>query len=230
MADFVGQRLDDSATLQGRYVKHTPVATSHFRNGKPIAANIAMRLQQNLSHAAEQSHRHLFCLVVGGTLSQVTGWSGLVDASDPGTGGLATISWSSAVSRHRGPYFAIEDRLSADSVPVARTINLEVEAKSGAGSSLTMYAAITAGIDPQPPYLGALVEQTWSPGTTLAVTTKALALPRPMGGATPMRCRSAALSGSAPGEAYVLPYYVWVGWRSTNAGDVVLTVSAYETR
>lgn len=239
MADFIGQRFDDNATPRGRYVRQPPAASSHLGDDYPLAANFAMRQQQNISHAAEQDHRHLFTWVRGGALSQTDGWGGIVDASNPGTGGLATIPWSPAVSRRWGPYFAIEDRVAlaadvpAPPVPgeaVARKVAFEVHARSGTGSSLTIYLAMTAGLDPQLPLLGTVWDTTFSPGTTLAVTTKTIALAVPLAVATPVRARPSTGAGRGGSEVSVLPYWLWLGWRSTSGSDLILSATAYETR
>lgn len=239
MTDFTGKRFDDSAALPGRYVRLTPAATSRLRDGKPLPANFAMRLQQNLSHATQEALRHLFAWVRGGTLSQVDGWSGVVDASNPGTGGLATISWSPIVARCWGPFFAIEDRiaLAADTptppspgAAVARKIVMDVQAKSGAAATLTIFLAATAGWDPQPPYLGTVWDTTYSPGTSLAVTTTTIVIPRPFPASVPVRARPGSGAASGGADAQVLPFWLWLGWRSTSGSDAILATSAYETR
>lgn len=240
MSEFVGERLDDlGVALPGRYVRVPVAASAMVRDDRAIDAGAAMIFHNNLSHAASEALRHLFDWVRGGTLSQVDGWTGVVDASNPGTGGLANISWSPVVSCCWGPFFAIEDRISLASdtptppspgVAVPRKIALEVEAKSGALGTLNLYPAVTAGWDPQLPYLGTVWDTTYSPGTSLAVTTTTIAIPRPLSPSAPVRSRPAAGAASGGAEATVLPYWIWLGWRSTSGSDKILAVTAYETR
>lgn len=226
MADYIGQRFDDDAALPGRYIKVPPAASAMIRDDRPIDAGAAMIIHNNLSHAAAESFRHLFCDVIGIALSQTDGWTGPVDASSPGTSGLGSISWSPSVAVRYGPFFGVEDRQTDDGTPALRTVELRIEARSGTGSSLTIYSAIVVNRLPDPPYLGATVEDSFSPSTSLSVNKRTLTVPLPSSVRTPFRARP---SGGAA-DVLVVPYWVWIGWRSTSGSDQVLTVSGYEQR
>lgn len=228
MADFIGERLDDSEALPGRFYR---LPTARFGDGKPLGAGFAMQLQQNASHLVEQNLRHLAWDVIGGGLNQTDGWSGLVDgATPPSTSGLAAISWGPTVARRYGPFCGIEDRRGDDGLPVLRKVKFEVYAKAGTGSSLTVYFALVMGIDPVPPYAGAAASATVLPSTSPGFKDATLSVPQPSSSATPMRARPASEGDRGAAEALVVPYWAWVGWRSTNGGDAIYGVGIYETR
>lgn len=234
MTDFVGQRLTTGAsdTLPGSYVRiPTSAASAMFRDGCACDAGAAMIYQSNLSHSVSESLRHLCTFVLGGTLSQVTGWSGIRDVPDPGgVTALSQISWRPSVSARFGPFYAIEDREADDGTPVLRKIVCETYAKSGASDTLEVYVAITAGLDPEPPLFGVVASETFSAPTSIAVTTKTLEAELPLTGTTPLRVRPASSTTFGAVETIVAPWWLWLGWKSTNGGDKLLSFAAYEGR
>ena len=225
---YIGQRLNDSAALPGEIIAVPPAATATIRDDLPIDAEIAMVLHQNAAHLAAEAVRPLAWWEGNLALPQTDSWVGLVDAARPDGAETQTaeweIAWNSASARRAGPFPAVQDRAGARDEPLLRRIAVEVELNA---SITALYLALTAGFHPVPPYLG-YVAFTKSTSTVAGVNTFTLDATAALGGGERVACRPSV----AGRTQYSAPrwYWLWVGWKSTNAADRLLSFSAYETR
>lgn len=228
MTSYIGQRLDDGASLPGQLIKMPSAATGAFiRDNKPIGSNVAMALHNNASHLANDNVRHLAWWEGNTGLSQVSGWSGLRDGAAPDASQPADveweISWTRVVAKHFGPFMGIQDRLGTDGAPLLRRIVVEVDV---APTSIVLYAAIMAGFAPLPPYNGPLVISRTSPSS--GINTISLDATSTLPAAEPIACRPAATTYGA--LAYPSWFWVWVGWKSASGADKIKSISVYEQR
>lgn len=231
MTTIRGETIDDDQALPGRYIRLPPAASSHLADANPLAANYAMRAHNNLSVLALQQCRPLAWWSGNATLSQTSGYSGLIDgfepeASDTTAGDEHEISWSPTVSRHFGPFIGVQDRRGASGEGLLRRVVFEVEVTNA--GSLALYIALTEGRQPLPPSLGYIAFEKKT-GPSSGVNTYSLDATAPLAASEPLACRNAAsTSGAASSRAAV--YWAWVGWLSTSGGDRIRSISLYEQR
>lgn len=232
MTTFKGQRFEDSATLPGRLIKVPAAATAPLIDNRPLGANVAMVLHNNVSHLCNENLRHLAWWQGAYGLQQNNGWTvGPRDATQPNSetssGVESEISWSRLVSHHFGPFCGVQDRRGPRDEALLRRIVVDVDFTNAATAGFNLYAAITQGFVPTPPYAGVVaVTKLTDPGTGVqTINLDATAtIPRDAG----IACRPN--NGYAAATAYPVWFWVWVGWYSTDGGDRINAVSIYEQR
>lgn len=227
MPTFIGQRLEDSATLPGRYIRMPAAANAFIRDDRPIGANVAMVVHNNLSHLCNENVRHLALWQGNASLSQLNGWSGLRDGAEPDssepTGEEWEISWSRDVARHFGPFLGVQDRIGTNGEPLLRRVVVDVDVTY---ASLTLHCALVEGFTPLPPYHGPLAYSRTTPSS--GVNTINLDATATIGPAEAIVCRPGATTYGA--LAYPAWFWVWVGWESGSASDRIKAISIYEQR
>lgn len=251
----IGERLSATAP---RLIRIPAASSALWQDTRFIDAATAMVVDNNLSHLAHESCRHLGSVLGPGALTHTpaivaSGWDGYEDAEafrnpktnaiDPPAinGPLATaIAWDDRTAVNFGPAIGVRDRESPDGrgLDVLRRVFVEahVVAPTPSGSSgLYLYAAITT--DPAPPSENNTIALAVGAGTLLAQ------LPVPAGervvtlylnalsetGLT-LGVRGRASGALGPVAQRICAYWVWCGWRSSLSGASVIAVSAYEGR
>lgn len=241
----IGERLHTTP----RYVRHPPVATWPWRDGRSVDAGTAHIVHNNLSHLSERNLRHIANLQGPGAVLGYANTNAsnaylarnIQDAQRPadGTTGvdlkLLQISWDRTYDcLMAGPIPAVGVNLQTDPLGyVPRAIRIRVVgAKTLPTGYLYFVTALTLG--PVPPNLvRPLVVSGSSDYTAVGPVTFEVASLVPTGPILPTREFTSRPDGAT--TTRVADLYVWVGWLTTNTDgtpanqDRVYSVDIWET-
>ena len=240
---IIGERFNDGSGTLSQYRPHPPAASCYFANGDAVDAGTVQEMDQNISHLAAESYRHLVWQPLMGLTPQhasyAAGYAGFNDVTAPPTG-ITTdlvfqIPWDSGLygsSMRFGPFFAVCDN------PVVggwspRRVLCEIEMNSIGTGNLIVYMAMT--LRPDPPtasyvdgtlfrYTGAI-----SGGGERWAEIMSPTQPRMPYTGPSQQCRPA--SASVPSSSRMsagIQFYIWCGMFSSNAADSIGSFSACE--
>lgn len=234
-----------------RYIKHPPVATWPWRDGRSLDAGTAHIVHSNLSHLSERNLRHLGTVIGPGAIDGTANTDvdnpyvrlRLTDAQRPtaGTGGadtdLLNIAWVTGYDcLSIGVVPAVGVTLQTDPLGYRpRTVRVRGTAQRvQVAGAIYFVAALTATAAP-PSVQRPLVWVKSSVYTAIGTMALDITLtpPGPVLPTREMLSRPDAALGSS--VTRVLDTYVWLGWCSTNTTtdmtlkDRVLTMSAWES-
>jgi hypothetical protein len=239
MSSFFGERIDDNTTP--RSYRMPGAGTPWVQDGRPVDAGTAHHFDNNLSHyCSEMALRPLiFEPGPGGIKVQnLQGYSGLTDTTIRAiTSGWAQstadwISWDRRTARVWGPFNGIADvartNLSGNAL---RKVTWYVDVNGGGANTLTLYLAITS--TNQPPSAADIGDGSGGfffvdnsvpsgRGTRVVQLTPTYVLPR-----RNLRSRPSATSTIMTST---MPFFLWLGWYSTNISDAIIGISAWEDR
>lgn len=240
-----------------RLLKHPAAAGGWLPSGDPVDAGTMHHLSSNLSLLCRESARHLVSDVGPGGLPRTggtytgDGWDAAY--TDSGlTGSTSTdaishaISWDRRTARSYHLPAMIADRELPEGGYGLRVIEVEVDCFVAAANSFRLYCALTSTY--QTPDQGALALSTWSAWSTtneqfsganngtpsaLSATTGRqtvrmwIITNTPVGAPSAQwRCRD---SGSvAAMSSLVNEGHLWVGWKSSNASNAIISINAWE--
>lgn len=240
-----------------RLLKHPAAAGGWLPSGDPVDAGTMHHLSSNLSMLCRESARHLVSDVGPGGLPRTggtytgDGWDAAY--TDSGlTGSTSTnaishaISWDRRTAQSYHLPAMIADRELPEGGYGLRIIEVEVDCYVAAANSFRLYCALTSTY--QTPDQGALALSTWSawsaaneqfsganngtPSALSAATGRQtvrmwLITNTPVGAPSAQwRCRD---SGSvAAMSSLVNEGHLWVGWKSSNSGNAIISINAWE--
>lgn len=241
-------------TLPRLYL-HPDAAGGWLPSGDPVDAGTMHHLSSNLSLLCRESHRHLVADVGPGKMPRHgsaytgNGWDGAyTDSVNSATTDvdevLRGIAWDRRTARSYHLPAMIADRKLPGGGWGLRIIEVELDVLVATNSTLQLFAALTPSY--QTPDQGALASATWSDWTEARFQGNVDGTNEPdklQSGRQTVRlwleCRvpagaawsqwTARESGTIAGAAaMVYEGHLWVGWRSTDADNVIVSINAWE--
>lgn len=250
----IGTRLEAGAIGTGatapRYVTMPAASSAFWTDGRAIDAGTAHIIDNNLSHLASESVRHLAWNPLYGEITwsshnENSGWAGYEDADGYTAGtGLAAVTRANAISWDwrtavvDGPFYLIQDRLLTAGGYGPRSVHVYVETDA-TGDGLALYAALTSS--ELPPDQNNIIAWDYTQdgsGNLAYVATGYANNQLVLDAATPIppntrwisRKRGSATSSS---QVQVTQAWLWVGWRLfavTGDQSSLISMSAFEVR
>lgn len=229
-------------TIEARYVKHAaPGAGAPLTNGTTLDAGTAQIIDSNISWLSYESCRHLvsmpgFSVATVASTSKV--YDGIVGFSAPATTYVSSmeIPWDRRTAVRLGPFNAVQDEVvTASTERTARKFKVVVDL-TNTGSTLTMYYAATLTPDADNLYLhgGIVIDGS----ANVLVRNAAVATGQDVATLTPQhdlsanvqnwKCRNGATLTSS--TTYVVPLWLWVGFRAVGGTVWINRIDAFEVR
>lgn len=238
-----------------RLYLHPDAAGGWLPSGDPVDAGTMHHLASNLALLCRESHRHLVADVGPGKLPRNgstytgNGWDGAyTDSVNSATTDvdevLRGIAWDRRTARSYHLPALIADRKLPGGGWGLRIIEVELDVLVATSNTLQLFAALTPSY--QTPDQGALASATWSDWTEARFQGNVDGTSEPdklQAGRQTVRlwleCRvpagaawsqwTARESGTIAGAAaMVYEGHLWVGWRSTDADNVIISINAWE--
>lgn len=236
-----------------RLYLHPDAAGGWLPSGDPVDAGTMHHLSHNLSLMCLESHRHLVADIGPGKMPRHgstytgNGWDGgytdsVTSASTDLNYANHAIAWDRRTARSYHLPAMIADRELPGGGYGLRIIEVEIDVYVAVDNTLQLFAALTPAY--QTPDAGALAISTWSEWSTSTFQGKVNTAPDglPAGRQTvrmwlecktpagppwsQWKCRDSGLTASAANMVY--EGHLWVGWRSSNANNAIISIDAWE--
>jgi hypothetical protein len=234
---------------------HPDAAGGWLPSGDPIDAGTMHHLAHNLSLMCRESHRHLVADVGPGKMPRNgstytgNGWDGgytdgvNTASTDVDYAGRA-IAWDRRTARSYHLANLIADRKLPGGGYGLRVIEVEIDCYLSTANTLQLFAALTASYNT--PDQGSLATSTWSdwssatftgntdglnPPDTLPSgrqTVRLWLITKTPAGASWAQWKARDSATVAAAASMVYEGHLWVGWRSSNSDNAIISINAWE--
>ena len=238
-----------------RLYLHPDAAGGWLPSGDPIDAGTMHHLAHNLSLMCRESHRHLVADVGPGKMPRNgstytgNGWDGGYSdgvnnaSTDVDFAGTA-VAWDRRTARSYHLANLIADRKLPGGGYGLRVIEVEIDCYLATANTLQLFAALTASYNT--PDQGSLATSTWSDWSSATFTGKTDGLNPPdtlpsgrqtvrlwlitktPAGASWAQWKARDSATVAAAASMVYEGHLWVGWRSSNADNAIISINAWE--
>lgn len=238
-----------------RLYLHPDAAGGWLPSGDPIDAGTMHHLAHNLSLMCRESHRHLVADVGPGKMPRNgsaytgNGWDGGYSdgvnsaSTDVDFAGTA-VAWDRRTARSYHLANLIADRKLPGGGYGLRVIEVEIDCYLATANTLQLFAALTASYNT--PDQGSLATSTWSdwssatftgntdglnPADTLPSgrqTVRLWLITKTPAGASWAQWKARDSATVAAAASMVYEGHLWVGWRSSNSDNAIISINAWE--